>query len=556
MEPATYMPRVSPDGKWLAFVMVHERQAQVGVMNLDSGEWWVLTRTRDRGQVLGVSWARDSTRIYFDRYHDGPAGVFSASPLDRAPEGARELRVVQDAACPHVTADNSIVVVKRNDAGDHQMYWFHPGQPLRPVGPPVEFERGWTVPIRALHTCEKVVFCGKILDGKAPSTRRFYLLDLETNEYRVLGDKEVGVEFVPLAVSWRDDFLYTVSAHDDAFHIVRIALAGKFTPEPLLTLTLSVYGIDVDHDDRLYIDQFVRPMVVLRFDPGMDGRDPADPIPVERLTEPMLWRETATVTHPLELPDGGLLMPSKVAGRDRLVALRGKVRVPLLLDTREETSLPAVRLGKDRLAFTTGSGSGRRLRLAVLEDGGARLEPTDLRIPSARLDALAGSSDGKTLYFVQSRQVYQVPADGSEPPHKVDAGDGVAVEPATGALLIQRFTGSGTRLLRLPRPGGPLEEVQVPSGTLRLAPVTIAGTTIHPDGRVLVTTDPSDCCHWQTALLGPEGKLQPLSVAFNGDVIPAEWSKDGKILAIGFATFSDLWRFTPRSSAGRASAAR
>src|SRR5262249_18107699 len=158
---------------------------------------------------------------------------------------------------------------------------------------------------------------------------------------------DVGVEFVPLAISWRDDFLYTVSRHDDAFHIVRVPLAGQFTPEPLLTLTTNVYGIDVDAEDRLYVDQFQRPMVVLRFEPAVDGRGPAAPIPVERLTEPMLWRETATVAHPLELPDGRLLMPTKVAGRDRLVmALQGEIRVPLLLDSPEETALPAVRLGK------------------------------------------------------------------------------------------------------------------------------------------------------------------------------------------------------------------
>src|SRR6185437_5207984 len=102
VEPATYVPRVSPDGKWLAFVVVQERQAQVGVMKLDSGEWWVLTRNRDRGQVMSVSWSRDSTRIFFDRFLDMPAGVFSASPIDRAPEGAREMPVVDGAACPHV----------------------------------------------------------------------------------------------------------------------------------------------------------------------------------------------------------------------------------------------------------------------------------------------------------------------------------------------------------------------------------------------------------------------------------------------------------------------
>jgi hypothetical protein len=238
------------------------------------------------------------------------------------------------------------------------------------------------------------------------------------------------------------------------------------------------------------------------------------------------------------------------------MALRGKEQVPLFLDSREESALPAVLLGKDRLAFTTGSGSGRRLRIAALEDGGAHLEPTDLRIQSESLEALASTADGKTLYFVQKRQVYQVPTDGSKLPQKVEAGDAVAVEPQTGALLIGRFEGSGKRLFHLPRPGGQLEPVPVQSGTLRLAPVPLAGAAIHPDGRVLVTTAALDSCHWQTAVLGPDGKLQPLVVDFNGDVIPAGWSKDGKILAMGFGNLADLWRFTPSRPAGRTSTAR
>jgi hypothetical protein len=86
--------------------------------------------------------------------------------------------------------------------------------------------------------------------------------------------------------------------------------------------------------------------------------------------------------------------------------------------------------------------------------------------------------------------------------------------------------------------------------------VTLGGAAIHADGRVLVTTAAPDSCHWQPALLGAEGKLQPLPVVFNGDVIPAGWSKDGKVLAIGLGNFADLWRFTPHGPADRASAAR
>jgi hypothetical protein len=264
------------------------------------------------------------------------------------------------------------------------------------------------------------------------------------------------------------------------------------------------------------------------------------------------------VAHPLELPDGRLLMPSKVAGRDRLLmALLGKEPVPLLVDSFEETALPAVQLGKYGLAFTMGSGSRRRLRLADLEDGSARLTRTDLAVQTEGLTALAGTPDGKTLYFVQSRQVYEVPADGSRAPEKVEKGDAVAVDPRTGALLIQRFEGSGSRLYRMARPGpGTLEAVQPQSGALRLAPVPLASAAIDHDGRVLVTTAAPNSCHWQTALLGSDGKLQPIPVGFDGDVIPAGWSKDGKVLAMGLAKHSDLWRFTPRDPARRVNEAR
>ena len=553
VEAATYAPRVSPDGKWLAFVVVHEGQAQVGVMRLDSGEWWVLTRNRDRGQVKSVCWTLDSTRVFFDRSLGAPAGVYSASPLDRAPEGAREIPAVAGAACPQVMADGSLLVVKRGPAGDHQLCRFIPGQAVRPVGPRVEFERGWTDPVRALHKANKVVFCGRVLDGKASPGRRFHLLDLDTGELRTIGDEDVGVEFVPLAISWGDDYLYTVCGHDDTFHIARVPLAGRSAPEPLLTLTTSIYGLDVDPEGRLYVDQFQRPMVVLRFDPEADGHAPDAAIPAERLTEPMLWRETATVALPLELPDGRLLMPTKAAGRDRLVsALLGKTRVPLFPDNPEETALPAALVGKDRLAYTSGSGDGRRLRLASLEGGGARVEPTDLGIQGRRPSSLASTPDGKTLYFARARRIYEVPADGSRPPREVEAGDAVAVEPRTGALLVQRFDGSGTRLYRLPMPAGRLQEVPIRPGALRLAPVTLAGAAAHPDGRVLVTIASPDSCHWQTAVLGPGGDLRALPVDFHGDVIPAAWSKGGKVLAMGFANSSDLWRFTPARPEGRA----
>src|SRR5262249_34863459 len=49
--------RVSPDGRWLAFTVLHEGTSEVGVMKLDSGDWWVLTRKSPLGGVMSVCWS-------------------------------------------------------------------------------------------------------------------------------------------------------------------------------------------------------------------------------------------------------------------------------------------------------------------------------------------------------------------------------------------------------------------------------------------------------------------------------------------------------------------
>jgi hypothetical protein len=172
-------PRVSPDGQWLAFIALHEGQAQVGVMKLASGEWWVLTRARKRGSVGGICWSADSTQLYFDRFVEKPMGVFSVSPLDISPKGARERLVLADADCPQVTADGSLVVCKLDEAGNYRLY--RSDRPDEAVSPSIEFNIGWPSPVRPLWKRNRVVFCGKVFDGtEALPKRRFYLLDLDT----------------------------------------------------------------------------------------------------------------------------------------------------------------------------------------------------------------------------------------------------------------------------------------------------------------------------------------------------------------------------------------
>jgi hypothetical protein len=536
-----YQPRVSPDGNWLAFIVHHEGQGQVGVMKLNSGEWWVLTRNRERGAVSSLCWSNDSTRVFFDRVADMPVGVYSASPLDRAPEGAREVLLLKEVDCPEAIADGSLVVSKLEAGGNYRLRRRFADGSVRPVGPPLEFNRAWTAPVRALHAQNKLVFCGKVRDGKAPPEQLFYLLDLDTDEYRPLSDKGAGGAIVPLAVSPQDDFAYSVLPADDVFQLVRIPLAGGGRPEPLLTLTAFPWGLDVGADGRVYTDQVRRSLDVMKF--GLPGPAGSGPSPVERLAASVLWREkTEPVGLPVELPDGRVLVPSKVAGRSQLLAcLPRRAPTPLLEGSKEETALPAVLVGRHRLAFMTGSGKERRLRLASLEDG-VRLEPVAVGVVGWGLSALAASPDGRTLYYVQSRQVHEVPADGTRPPRTLAPGDGVAVHPTTGALLIQRFERAGVHLFQRPRRCAPFTEVNVQPGPWRLAPIPISGRVIDAKGRVLVVAASRASWFWRPALLDSTGKLQPIPAAYDGDLYPAEWSKDNRILGMGYALYSDLWQ--------------
>src|SRR5262249_43905789 len=144
--------------------------------------------------------------------------------------------------------------------------------------------------------------------------------------------------------------------------LLRIPLTGDEPPQPLMTLLTSAFGLDVDGSGRVYIDQFQRPLELLRF--AADGGRPERVASLSRG-----WGAASLGGPPGELPDGRGVLPSRVSGRDRLVAgLPGKDPLPLLEQDKGESAPPAVLVGNRHLAFVAGSGSGRQLKLAELED--------------------------------------------------------------------------------------------------------------------------------------------------------------------------------------------
>jgi len=114
-------PRISPDGKTLAFQTMVDGVSQVAVMKPESGDWTVLTREREQGAIQEIAWSPDGTRLYFSRVLGHPRGIYSVPVL-----GGEERLVLEGAAYPEMLPDGSLVVVKIDAKRQFQIYHYWP----------------------------------------------------------------------------------------------------------------------------------------------------------------------------------------------------------------------------------------------------------------------------------------------------------------------------------------------------------------------------------------------------------------------------------------------
>lgn len=71
-------PKLSPDGRTLAFIAMVGRNSQVAVMTPDSGDWAIRTPARTSpGYVTDIDWSPGGDLIYYGLNADVPRGIFS-----------------------------------------------------------------------------------------------------------------------------------------------------------------------------------------------------------------------------------------------------------------------------------------------------------------------------------------------------------------------------------------------------------------------------------------------------------------------------------------------
>jgi len=532
-------PRPSPDGHLLAFVGNDvDDVLQLWVTKPESGNRIMLTHNRERGYVQSCSWSSDGTRIYYDRWFDGPKGVFSVPAL-----GGEEQLVQEDAMFPEPLPDGSLLLVRINPENRRQLfrYWPDTGklqgyavQPTSELSGP-----------RSVRGGSLALVIGLAMTPGADRGVHAWTVDLLSGELRPLAVDLSNASNTSIAATWDGKRALIGFTLGSLYRVIGIPLdaspADRQRPTTLLTLTLSAWTLDAGPDDSIYVEQNDRPLELVRFAVGSSASDErsgrAGGVHVERIaTLASSGLSTMHGDYFAVLPDGRAVWTEVNGGRNRVMVVEaGKDPVPLV-STSEETWGPMTAVGAGEVAFMVGSKGRPAIGLAALANGRiTRQFPFDKGFVSG----MAASPDGKTIYAVAEGLVWAVPVTG-EAPRKIRSGDGVAVDTATQSLVVFVQQPGNNRLIRIPLAGGPEHEI---AGSFRLGGVVDPGSI--RNGR-LVSPLAAPYWYWPPGIFDlATGTSERIPLDYTEDFHHMAWAPDGKVMAVAVGFRGSIWKFTP-----------
>ena len=518
---SAFGPRLSPDGQLLAFLSFEDRLPQLAVMKPNGGSWTILTHDRTHGYVSTAAWAPDGSRIYFDRSHGQPLGVYSIPPL-----GGEPRLLLEDAYGPEPLVDGSLIVAKLADRGDMQLFHFWPesgkleplpaympltdvdtsdaGLPQRKGSSLLRHDRG-----TALAEC--AFFDSAIW---LPAKARELKSDISLTQ---------GTTWAPLEVSRDGEFVYALAQQQDTRLLMELPVHSARKPRPILSFprTGQPMSMDIARDGSIYTDQLTQPNSLLSV-AETGGAIREFPIP--------------PFGNGSILRGGKALIPGKTNGKSRLDLYTPGGEFREVFESSEECAVPAAITG-DYLAFQIGTGAAQRTALAGLRDG--RL----IRRYLHRSDSgMSATPDGKTLYYAFEGSVWAQPVEGGDP-KRVTPGIDVALDPAGRFLYVKRAGKGVLTVVRMPVDGG-AEETLPLSPEYRIANPAFAESAVDARGRMLVSVISKHSFFYDAAILDPAAKtFTVLPISFEGDVASSGWTPDGRVLARGQRYLTALWRY-------------
>ncbi|MBV9340716.1 MAG: serine/threonine-protein kinase, partial [Acidobacteria bacterium] len=231
-------PRLSPDGHVLAVQAMVDGNTQLAVMKPESGNWNLLTRQRNQGNVSYESWSQDGGSIYFSRTVDVPRGVFRVPFL-----GGDEHLVLENADNPAALPDGSLLVTRINQQRRLQLFRFWPETGRLQELPAETFIADHYLPILVSHEGRRAIVFGNLL-GKSAEQSSLIEVDLTA----------VSARAIPLqGLDYGDLRTYTLAPDGGSVvaafrakaldRIVRFPLDGGSSPQELFTVTSDVWGL-------------------------------------------------------------------------------------------------------------------------------------------------------------------------------------------------------------------------------------------------------------------------------------------------------------------------
>jgi len=326
-------PRLSPDGHVLAFQAMVDGNTQLAVMKPESGNWNLLTRERNQGNVSYVSWSQDGGTIYFSRTIDVPRGVFNVPFL-----GGEEHLVLENADNPAALPDGSLLATRINEERRLQVFRFWPETGKLQGLPAETFIADRYLPILVSREGQHAIVLGNVL-GKSAEKPSLIEIDLAAASARsipVHGLDYANLRSYTLSPDGRSIVAaFRAKALD---RIVRFPLDGGGSPQDLFTVTSDVWGMDAAPDGSVLVNTMDRPGELVSFRPQgtqVPGQAKSAPTKMGSFAKPS-WPDMVVV-----LTDGRGVIPAEVSGGARLMAVEsGKDPVPCLLIENASEQLP------------------------------------------------------------------------------------------------------------------------------------------------------------------------------------------------------------------------
>jgi hypothetical protein len=379
----------------------------------------------------------------------------------------------------------------------------------------------------------EVVYLGTP-DSTSGAAPRYYVLNLDTLRSRALNTQVVRNTF-SVGVSSDNKSALIVNAMGDEWGIAAVPRSGEGAPRVLISFPKphNVWGIDAGRDGSVYFDYMIRPMSVLQFDAT-----------AKAVSETVVTIDGGM----LPLDAGSFLFDRFEAGKRHLKVFRADVGSRNLLESSEESSMPAARVGPGSVAFLLDPEEDPRIAIATLREGRI-IKRFSFDASSVR--SIAATPDGDKLYYCDHGQVWWIDMkDENAKPVSVTGGDSIAIDAAGKYLYIKRLQNGQRELVRMPLTGGHSETLAIPRE------YTISDDELSPmaadsSGRILFEVDSADSWYERVAIIDPSKKtFAVIPTAFSGDVWMPGWVSDGRIAAVGARLDSTLWRYKP-SPAGR-----